>query len=239
MVKKINKGHSPSNSAFTMIELIFAIVVIGITMLTIPLIMVQDARHQEDSLMQEGIMLSTTRIAQALTFKWGRNSFPNGTLISKSKVLNTAGDGELSVMRAAPDTDFRIGHFPETLRRRMTSPLLSAVQIGATVAPPRSINDFNGSTETLAPGIAAFSYKKQWTVTTTVSYVSDATNYAASPTVNYNFPIIAQTDTSNIKMVTVTATDNSPASLSTSGKQVVLRSYSSNIGEAEFYKRRY
>lgn len=235
-------------SAFTMIELIFAIVVIGITMLTIPLVMVQDAKQQEDSLMQEGIMLSATKIAQALTFQWANNSSDSGvaSLISKSQVLNTGGDGELFLRRAAPNNDFRIGHFPEKLRRRLTpaSNPRAAGAIGGNVIPATNINSFNGETDVIPAGDPQYSFKKQWTVTAAVSYVSDTATYlgttvAGSTTVNYNFPTSSHIGTTNIKMVRVTATDGTTTTLGATGNQVVLTSYSCNIGEAEFYKRRY
>ena len=230
--------------AFTLIELIFAIVIIGFTMLTLPTIMLQDANSQEGALFQEGIMITTTKASQVLTFPWDPLSSPAGTLMSLSQVLETGGTGaaDLTTRRAAPQDDFRLGHFPEQLRRRATpsSDQRTALAIAANVIP--SMNNFNAESVDInaSAGQEQWAYKKRWQVNTTVSYVPDmtaATDYA-DENITFNFSDVfnAAAPVSNIKMIQVTATDITPNS---AGNQVRLTSYSSNIGETEFYKRRY
>jgi len=228
------QGSDASRSAFTMIELIFAIVIIAVSMLSLPMIMGMDAQSQEDSLAQEGIMLTTTKVSQALTFPWDPASSSEAAgLMSASQVLDTplppAGLG-----RNAADPDFRIGHFPAQLRRRLTPPTLpraaSAIGAGAN-----SISSLDGDTENIGAVGGQFAYKKQWQLVTAVSYVTDAAAYGGTA-INFDFDTAAAGGATNIKMVRVTATDTTPGS---AGNQVVLTSYSSNIGEAEFYKRRY
>lgn len=234
---------SKKRSAFTMIELIFAIVIIGISMLALPMIMQVDATSQEDSLMQEGIMITSTKASQILTFPWDPNSPPEGTLMSTSQVLETGGtgDSELTTRRAAPQDDFRVGHFPEQLRRRLTPS--SAARTALAIAPNAipSMNDFNGESLPIIPAAGNhWTYKKSWRVDTTVSYVSDTATYAGVLGVINDFSfsnvVNAAAPVSNIKMIRVTATDTTPNS---TGSAVVLTSYSANIGEAEFFKRRY
>ena len=229
--------------AFTMIELIFAIVIIAISMLALPMIMLQDNTSQETSLLQEGIMLTTTKVSQVLTHPWDPNSSPAGALMSMSQVLDTAnGHADLDARRADPDADFRVGHFPEKLRRRL-SPSNAIRAASAPGGALNSISGFNGTTDNVGVAFGAFSYKKQWEVNTTVSYVADspvAPGYVgdAAGEVRYDFSdaSLPGGQTSNIKMVQVTATDMTNG---VAGDQVVLTSFSSNIGEAEFFKRRY
>ena len=45
-------------AAFTMIELIFALVIIGIVFMTLPLVLLSDSKNVEKNLMQEAICLS-------------------------------------------------------------------------------------------------------------------------------------------------------------------------------------
>jgi prepilin-type N-terminal cleavage/methylation domain-containing protein len=241
--RKINvkfKG-TVQRCAFTLIELIFAIVVIGITMLALPTIMLQDANSQEKSLFQEGIMLTTTKASQVLTFPWDPLSSPAGGLMSLSQVLETgvAGDSELTARRAAPEDDFRVGHFPEQLRRRLTPSSDQRIANAIAASPIPSMNNFNGESVEInaTAGQEQWAYKKRWRLSTTVSYISDATVYT-DENITFNFSDVfnAAAPVSNIKMIQVTATDITPNS---TADQVRLTSYSSNIGETEFYKRRY
>ncbi|MDF1880683.1 type II secretion system protein [Sulfurimonas sp. MAG313] len=110
-------------SAFTMIELIFAIVIISISMLTLPLILTVDANKQLGALNQEGILLASTKLSQTLANSWDSQSSPLGALMSTSQVLNTRviGAGNLGAgLDRNGTSDFRAGHFEADLRRRLT-----------------------------------------------------------------------------------------------------------------------
>ena len=223
--------------AFTMIELIFAIVIIGISMLSLPTIMVGNATNQESSITQEGIMLTSTKVSKTLSFPWDPNLAGFG-VSTAAPVLETGGDAELEA-RNANNLDFRVGHFPEKLRRRKTpnaAPFGATAIAGAPVNPSTSINDLNGDTEIVGQinNVTSNqnSYKKQWTINTAVSYVSDTAVYSNNVINDFDFSVANAGATTNIKMIQTTATDND-------GNAVQLTSFSSNIGESEFYKRRY
>jgi len=224
-------------NAFTMIELLFAIVIISITMLTLPMMMQIDAGNQEDALAQEGIILTSTKIAQVLTFPWDPVSSPGGAIMTLSQVLDTA-NGDADLTRVA-GTDFRLGHVTEKLRRRLSpvSAPRTASVIGGNVVPETSINDFNADVDNIGGAGGTYAYKKQWRLNTTVTYVDDTATYSDN-NVAYDLPIVGVANPTNIKMVTVLATDVTPG-IPGVPRQVRLRSYSSNIGEQEFYKRRY
>jgi len=237
MVKSALKGMS---RAFTMIELVYAIVIIAITMLTIPMVMQVNASNQEGSLFQEGILITSTKISQALTFPWDQNSPPLGGIMSFSNVLNTnsvtAGMGRVNDINGNP-TDFRVGHFQESLRRRLSS---SSFPRGASaiVADNSIANQHGLAAEDLGVGTQD-GYKKRWSVTTNVSYVPDFTDYTQTGIVfnfDTNLTALGAGVTSNIKMIQVTATD---ISVGSNNDQIQLTSFSSNIGETEFFKRRY
>jgi len=236
------KDVRASRSAFTMIELIFAIVLISISMLSIPMVLRQDAKNQEDSLMQEGIMLAAAKSVEIASYSWDPSSSVDLTLSKDQMLGTTAGDNELGVRRAVPFGNYSNGQFPQDLRRRMSdvNNTRTATAIGGFVANPTSINDYNGEIQVIPGGTPEFAYKKQWTLSTQISYVSDAATYTTSPTLNdFNFPIVASGGTTNIKMITVTAQDTTPTTLGSANNRVVLRSYAFNIGEPDYYKRRY
>ena len=228
------KRQLQTRHAFTMIELVFAIVIIAIAVLAMPTIMFTNAASQEQTLKEEAIMLTTTKIAQILTYPWDANSSPLGVLMSTSQVLGTVANPPLGLERNAT-TDFRIGHFPNQLRRRMTpfSNERNATGIGGIFGS--NISSFNGDQVTIGAAGADQVYKKQYRMTTTVTYVTDNTNYGLN-IITFDFNTTA-TGLSNIKMVQVTTDEQD-----TTGTWipiVQMTSYSTNIGEAEFYKRRY
>lgn len=237
----ISYTHNTMRHAFTMIELIFAIVIIGISIMALPTILLNDASSQEQTLKEEGVMLTTTKISQVLTYPWDENSSPLGTLMSTSQVLNTAsGDGEL----ARAFTDFRLGHFPDELRRRMTPASNPGIALAIGGTAGSNIGAFNGTIETIggaADGNMTVGYKKRYQTTTTVSYVSDATDYTQNDIV-FNFSdtpgAVTAAGATNIKMVQVT-TDERDAADTAWIPIVRMSAYSTNIGEAEFAKRRY
>lgn len=212
-----------------MIELIFAIVIISITVVAMPLVLLQNANSQEMTLKQEGITLTSTKISQMLTFSWDPQSSPLGGLMSTSNALDIGGGAAPRVA----GTDFRIGQFPGEVRRRM-SPSAFPRFAGAIVGggATGSINDFNGNIVTVGAPTAR-SFKRDFRLTTTVSYVSEPANYNATVIAN-NFGTAS--GISNIKMIQV-STDEQINGVWTPSIQ--LSAFTSNIGEAEFFKRRY
>lgn len=156
--------------------------------------------------------------------------------MSTSQVLETGGDNDFD---RNGTSDFRVGHFPEQLRRRL-SPNSAQRNASAIGVGPNSISGQDGTVDNIGAVNGRYAYKKQWRTNTSVAYVSDNAVYAGVGGVINGFDFstapLAGGATSNIKMVRVTATDMTAGAAS---NQVVLTSYSSNIGEAEFFKRRY
>ncbi len=61
--------------AVSMIELILAIVIIGIAVASVPTILAQVTESQETSLKQEGIMLAKSEMARILRYDWDEHSY--------------------------------------------------------------------------------------------------------------------------------------------------------------------
>ena len=224
-----------SSKGFTMIEMIFAIVIIGIVAISIPMIMLTNARGVEQNLLQETIFITATKLGQVLSYPWDENSPPAGTL-AKTEVLNASGDDELD----RNVTDYRRGHFQQALHRKMTP---QSAQRSATTAgglgddggDRDDIDDFEGEI-TLITETGERGYKKNYRINGFVDYVSDATDYSAS-SVNFDYSISGLGSDTNIKMVQITVEEELPSG---SYSEVLrLRSYSSNIGETDYHKRTY
>ena len=227
-----------------MIELIFALVIMGIVFVTLPVILLNESTNVERNLMQEAIFASATKISQILTYSWDENSAPDTAVLAAANVVEVTSTGLLD----RNSSDFRVGHVQEPLHRRMTPALAvrSATAIGTDVGDilPDDIDDFDDANPvdltslTGAPG-----YKRAYRVTTTVSYVDDynfrnATSYA-SGTIDFTFGTNEVVGTTtNLKMIEISTDQNNSDGWS-ADPILVLRSYSANIGETDFYKRTY
>ncbi len=83
--------------AFTLIELIFAIVIIAISVISLPMVSQVTTSSMENSLTQEAIFASVSEINVATTYVWDENSLLDTNLSSAagvtelSRVVSTAG----------------------------------------------------------------------------------------------------------------------------------------------------
>lgn len=229
--------------AFTMIELIFALVIMGVVFITLPMILINNSSNVERNLIQEAIFASSTKLGQILSYTWDENSIDSAVSLSASHVLNTpGGDVELNRVGAS---DFRIGHFVQDLHRRMTpnSAQRNATAIGAeVVGEMNDIDDFhNAGTTELISFTNDAGYKKTYRIKTTVAYVTDEAIYNAN-TINFTFndntSVTAAAGATNIKLIEI-STDQNNTNTGAWDPILVLRTYSSNIGETDYYKRTY
>jgi hypothetical protein len=221
-----------------MIELIFALVIMGIVFLTLPLILIQNADSVEDNLIQESIFLSSSKMSQLLTFQWDENSKDPAVILSAADVLRVSATGDNELDRNA--SDFRRGHFREDKHRRMT-PInneRSASAIGLEGAVYDDIDDFDGIVNfdiITAPDVGG--YKKRYRADVNVTYVNDNTDYTADP-VNFAFTTADAVNTTNLKMVETSIVQDRTG-LGDWETSVLLRAYVANIGETGYFKRRY
>ena len=229
--------------AFTMIELIFALVIMGVVFITLPLILLRNANSLEDNLIQESIFLTSTKLNQLLTFQWDNSSSAAGmSVVSTSDVINvtsaTPGLGRVG------NSDFRVGHFRESNRRRMTpvSAQRAAGANGLEGAIFDDVDDFNGLTnvELISGATSQAGYKKAYRADVNVSYVNDnnflnGTSYNSNA-IDFVFGTAGVAGTSNLKMVEVSIDQNNSTGWTT---VLLLRAYVANIGETDFYSRTY
>jgi len=199
---------------FTLIELIFAIVIIGFTVLTLPMINDVLDKGMDNTIVQEAIFASATKLQEATTYLWDDNSLdpsePNGL----ARVINVdnscISDVNSSYYRLRP------GHIIASFHRRCLNDLTTTAANANTKANVASVDDLNGDSGDLFIGDSASSggYKTSYTYDITVS--SNA-NYAG-------------VNQSNIKKVDVSVKDGNTII-------VQLTTYVMNIGEVDFTKR--
>jgi len=217
--------RSYTRSAFTMIELIFAIVLIAVVMLTIPTMIQVNNKTLEGNAAQEAIFLVSSVLSEATTQLWDTSSVDgNATTVRLSKMLDVNGTGNAAYNRW-PDTNstVRAGGLEQDLHRMFFSAETRPAQAaGAAVTLP-------GSFDSTATG-QQLGLKTQYAITATRVYVDD------TPAATFVFSTAADAQQTNIKMtlVEINATiDGTPTVISR------LRAYTCNIGETDYAKRRF
>lgn len=212
MVKRLS-----ARSAFSMIELIFAIVIIGITVVSLPMVNQVISKSTESNLVQEAIFASSAQINQVLSYRWDENSTKSDETLSKV-VWTSSSDCNNS-------TKLRDGHINEPLHRRClddnaTRPTTTLGIESSDSGTADDIDDMIQTTTTTiftnSPG-SATGYKQDYKMRVDVAYADFGTITAADK---------------NMKRVTVTISDGNSTI-------TVLRAFSANIGEIDYYKRSY
>ena len=97
--------------AFTMIELIFAIVVIGISIMSLPIMTNIIDKGVENNLNQEAIFAASAKLMDATSGYWDENSMQDANKSYASRVINIDGDCNAT-------TKLRAGHINQAYHRR-------------------------------------------------------------------------------------------------------------------------
>lgn len=157
----VNTQRSPQvRSAFTLIELIFAITVIAIVVLSLPRITATTQQTMEQNLIQEAIYAAATELMAVTAGYWDENSMYDANTTHLSRVININSD-------CADTTKQRPGHV-----HRRCSDDLSIEPRNAAGGEFFDLDDANETTksELFIDGTAEASgyktiYKKQTIVT--------------------------------------------------------------------------
>ncbi len=218
-------------NASSMLELVVAIVVMGIAMMTLPLMLTTTQKNNTFAMRQEAIYAARTQISDMLTYFWDENSVDANLSFG---VLDT--NSTNNIFERVPGTIRRIGHAKRNKRRKYftsTTYATSPANLGkdGIEATPNDIDDFStGVPTTIQPSTQnadiGFDYKYILNMTTTVSYIDD--NFTSGSTFDFNTSTML--NSTNIKMSTLTITNNNDFN-------ITLRAYSSNIGASQLLRR--
>jgi len=220
--------------AVALIELIFAIVVMGIALMSAPMLLSTAAKSTTVALQQEGINEAVSQMNLILTYPWDQNDTDTACIPPVLHVAN--GDSELD----EANDDRRIGVPLASSSRtfKCDGKEYNASVIGQEGNVTDDIDDFNGKNYSLvveSSGSGGTDYLEKSTVNiaTSVSYIGDSADYA-SKSFSYT-PQGNSDDSTNIKKIQVTLT-------STSGvqelqKTITFNAFSCNIGGIAFERR--
>lgn len=207
----VNKHRN--KTAFTLIELIFAIVIISITVASVPIMTNAIGKGVENNLVQETIFGASAQLNQVLSYRWDENS------IDESVDVNATGLAQ--VIGVCNNQRLRPGHIFQTLHRRCLDDNTTGVSaIGSDVeAQEDDVDDFHNDNGNLFLGTnSADAYKQAYTYQIAVSY-SD-----------YNGTLGV---TNEAKEVVISVIDEDEDIISQ------LNAYTFNIGEVDYYHRMY
>ena len=199
-----------------MIELIFAIVLIGLVVVAVPEMITRNVNTMSGNLVQEELFFAAKTASELLTQPWDTRSVDTSTSKAYTKVLDTKtiGTGGLARQTDAGDLlPFRIGHIREDNHRRFYN-------IETWPA------DYKIPKEDKTPFLPDHT-----TLTITSGYTgqTSAGFFTTAPVTSNATPNI-----SAAKMATITVTNDTDAA-----RTVTLRVYMANIGEYSYASRRF
>ena len=211
----INLISNKKRKAIAMIELIFAIVIIGITLLSVPLMVTQASQSTYTTLQQEAIAAASSDISLIMTREWD-DANTNDTL--DSTILTTA---SVNYNQAARTNLRSRTYFSSTGGTRAAS------TIGADSGDLDDIDDVNGIHTTLTPMGGSDLIDQTINIATSVSYLNDTTTSPIGTS--------ASGATSNIKGITITLT--SGGTTPELQKTIKLNAFSSNVGSYKLERK--
>jgi prepilin-type N-terminal cleavage/methylation domain-containing protein len=226
--------------AVSLIELIIAIVVMGIAVMSLPLILTQTQSNNALALQQEAILSTKAKIGFISSYPWDQNSWDGTGGIFR--VLDTSASPSADNAFATADIR-RIGHIQTDKRRRLwdVGHANRAPNNEVTAASTENdIDDFHNHNDDInITDPTQMDYIFALTMTPEIVYLRDslsANNYLNSRTIQFDFNAInTETNTSrptNIKMITVRTVSQVGNDVNVS-----LRSFASNIGQSKILKR--
>jgi len=199
-------------SAFTMIELIFAIVVIAIAVVSLPIMLQTTSRGIESNIIQEAIFASSSILNQATTLHWDKYSLADYSSANiDAKVINT-GDCNAT-------THKRIGHIYRKCLDNNTLTLFDGGTYNAALDYDQAIEEaakFYNHTEIISGTNNAASYKNKYRASVDIKQCKTATSCV-------QFGL--ESPNPDLKEIEINVEDKNGNTL------VLLRAYSANIGE--------
>ena len=237
-------NKNPLRPAIAMIELIFAIVVMGIILMSAPMLISTAAKSGYVAIQQEAINEAASRVNMIMGYHWDENSADETVLDPILQTASPVADLAESTYIDGNKTGRRIGTPLESYRSfvRPDGSRLTATAAGTlgNDGIENDVDDFIGTIGlTLAGTGAGANYiEKNVTIDTTVFYIADATDYnPAGNTINFDANFTQESETTtNIKRIstTLTSDDASPDELD---KTIILHAFSCNIGGYKLEER--
>ena len=230
--KQLNNIKVRSRKGIAMIELIFAIVIMGITLMSIPNLIYQASESGYTTIQQESIAAAASDLSLILAREWDEN----GTNPSSgSPILNT--DSSVASLLSARDG----------ARSRSYATGLGGAPLNASTIVAGGDGDFDDMDDvhgitgsvTLMDGTQDL-IDINITVDTNVTYITDSAGSAwdSSQALTFNFPPTGTppTGTTNIKHVSIKLTSTSSVE-ELADKEIIFNAFSCNLGSYKLERK--
>jgi len=224
--------------AIAMIELIFAIVIMGIVLMSAPMLISTSTQSTYVGMQQEGINEAASKVNMILSYAWDEQDTDDN--ITPPLLHTTAGNSAF-LPSTTKDNRTRIG-IPLRSSRVFFPNFSASSTLGSDSGEDASsyddIDDYNGEALTSLSSIesATTDYVESATIKieTTVSYGSDSFTDGNSSTY---VPFVAAGGVSNVKNIQVTLTSTDTANADALGKTIILKAFSCNIGGISYAEK--
>lgn len=226
--------------AVAMIELIFAIVIMGIILMSAPQLISTANKSGYVAIKQEAINEAASQVNMIMGYHWDKSDANESFIPPILNVLSVSRDTELDALST---TGRRLGTPIESYRTFIRSDGVDGLNASALGSADGSdvieddIDDFDGTTSLIDVDPAGnVDYVQDATtinINTAVKYISDNSTYNSSD-ITFSPAFLSTGTTSaatstNIKRITVTLTNKAgvPEELD---KEIILHAFSCNIG---------
>lgn len=232
----MNKGFK---AGIAMIELIFAIVIMGITLLSVPMLLSVTAKSNIVTFQQEAIAIAASHTSAVTTYAWDEQNTDTLALYVQN-VLHANGTTELTEAGRETPT------YPSARNRRFVAGGFATLLIGddsnATVNDfIDDIDDFDGTDSNLTIPLVGGTINEishgeyldaNITIRTEVRYGDDSATYSSGTGVfafSEPFTSATMSTTTNIKLISTNLTSVSTSS-ELNDKEIKLHAFGCNIG---------
>jgi len=205
-------------AAFTLIELVFAIVIIAIAVVSLPMMNQAISKGVDANLVQEAIFAAATELNEAITAHWDGNSVEPSLSNSYARVINIGGDCNTT-------TKLRPGQIDEAYHRRCLNDT-GTTPVDAADTGVIALEDMAHDKQQIFINNVADEkgYKKHYTSKIEVYQNTNSNQFKFNGTYNKNMKQL---------VITIEDSDNPGVALTS------LKTYSANIGEVDYYKKVY
>ena len=202
--------------AFSMIELIFAIVVIAISVASVPIMTNAIGDGVKNNLVQEAVFAAAAEMNQVLSYRWDENSIDESIDVNATGLAKVIDPGDCNAT-----TRLRPGHTVQPKHRRCLDSSTTPISTLGDDAGETTVSDIDDIDDNI--------------IATKEELFSGAVSAASyKDTYRYSIGVTNSTmDGVTCKEVLVTIFDNKNNTLTS------LKSYSFNIGGIDFHKRVY
>lgn len=216
--------------AIAMIELIFAIVIMGIVLMSAPMLISTAGKSTSVVLQQEGVNQAVSRITMILTYPWDENDTNGSCIPPVLRVTNINSALEPSTADPARRAGVPVGSKSRTFNSCGADLNASAITADGDLD---DMDDFsNTSLVQIQDAGGRYIEKGTVSIATAISYGADTANYSGT---SISFVPGSGSATSNIKNIDVNITSTS--GIDELNKTIVMHAFSCNIGGIEYEMR--